>query len=274
MVERPAWEGTGWKTRDTVASPIRIGAWAAPTAHARIQPLMTAPTQTQDVPPASSTPPAPAPRRDDGTALIDLDPWLAPYADRLRERYAYYKSARAKIDQHGGLLGPISQGHHYFGFNRGDRDGQAGVWYREWAPAAYQLSLIGDFNGWDRNANVMSRDSFGVWHIFLPDEQYAARLVHGSKLKVHVHSEIGHHDRIPAYVRRVVQEPDHSFTGIFWMPPHAYGWKNASPRLTSALRIYESHVGMATEQQRVGTFAEFARDVLPRVKDLGYDAVQ
>src|SRR5439155_23329029 len=124
-------------------------------------------TQTQ------TSPTSTRPRRDDGTALIELDPWLEPYADHLRARYAYYKSARAKIDQTGGLLGPISQGHHYFGFNRGEQQGKVGVWYREWAPAAYQLSLVGDFNGWDRNASKLSRDSSGVWSIFLPDEQSA-----------------------------------------------------------------------------------------------------
>jgi 1,4-alpha-glucan branching enzyme len=230
------------------------------------------PANTQTSPPSTS--PATNPGRDDGTALIDVDPWLEPYADRLRGRYAYYRKAKAKIDEHGGLLGAISQGHHYFGFNRGEQNGAPGVWYREWAPAAYQLSLIGDFNGWDRNAHRMTRDPFGTWSIFLPDAEYASRLVHGSKIKVHVHSEIGHHDRIPAYIRRVVQEPDHSFTGVFWMPPQAYAFKHPRPRLNRGLAIYEAHVGMATEQEKVGTFAEFTRDVLPRVKDLNYDAVQ
>jgi 1,4-alpha-glucan branching enzyme len=213
-------------------------------------------------------------RREDGTELIDSDPWLEPYAEKLRARYAYYKSARAKIDQTGGLLGAISTGHHYFGFNRAQHEGKSGVWYREWAPAAYQLSLIGDFNAWNRDANKMSRDSFGVWSTFLSDEQYAQRLTHGSKIKVHVVSEEGTRDRIPAYIRRVVQEPDLSFTGIFWMPREDYRWKNKSPRLSRGLRIYEAHVGMATELEKVGTFEEFTRDVLPRVRDLKYDAVQ
>src|SRR5688500_9985698 len=101
---------------------------------------------------ANDAPPGQRPARTDGTALVQLDPWLEPYSDRLRDRYAYYKSVLAQIDETGGLLGPISQGHHYFGFNRGKRDGEAGVWYREWAPMAQRLHLIGDFSGWDRNA--------------------------------------------------------------------------------------------------------------------------
>src|SRR5436305_9893978 len=93
--------------------------------------------------------------RPDGAGLIALDPWLAPYGDRLRDRYAHYAWLRSRIDADGGLLGPISLGHTIFGLNRGEHNGEAGVWYREWAPAAEALSLIGDFNGWDRAANPL-----------------------------------------------------------------------------------------------------------------------
>ncbi len=72
--------------------------------------------------------------RNDGTGIVELDPWLEPYSQKLRDRFNHYKSMLAKIDAVGGLLGPISQGHHYFGLNRGESEGKKGVWYREWAP--------------------------------------------------------------------------------------------------------------------------------------------
>jgi 1,4-alpha-glucan branching enzyme len=210
----------------------------------------------------------------DGTALIELDPWLAPFAQQLRDRFAHYQWVRSRIDETGGILGPISQGHHYFGFNRGKQGKKDGVWYREWAPAAHSLRLIGEFNNWDRGACPMTRDEFGVWSIFLPDDEWAAKLVHGSRVKVHVVADNGGLDRIPAYIRRVVQETDHSFTGQFWMPPTEFKWNSKMPARIGGLRVYEAHVGMATEEERVGTFAEFTRDVLPRIKDLGYNAIQ
>src|SRR5207248_3114205 len=145
------------------------------------------------------------PRELDGAALIGLDPWLAPYADRLRERFNYFKSALARYDATGGLLGEISQGHRYFGFNRAEQHGEPGVWYREWAPNARLLSLVGDFNNWDRWAHPMQRDQFGVWSLFLPDAQYRHKLLHESRVKVHVITGGGEMDRIPAYIRRVVQ---------------------------------------------------------------------
>src|SRR5690242_4127803 len=127
-----------------------------------------------------------APARNDGTDLIAHDPWLEPYAGALRHRYAHYQTVLKRLEDGGGLLGPVSQGHHYFGFNRGENNGQPGVWYREWAPAARVLFVTGDFNGWDRWNHPMQRDEFGVWSIFLPDDQYGHRLTHGSRVKVNV----------------------------------------------------------------------------------------
>jgi 1,4-alpha-glucan branching enzyme len=213
--------------------------------------------------------------RTDGTGLVDQDPWLEPYSPQLRERHTRYRRALEEIEAGGGLLGPISRGHEYFGLNRGERDGEPGVWYREWAPGAAQLYLIGDFNAWDRRADPLERDEFGVWHRFLPDAEYGGRLAHGSRVKAHVVSAGGAMDRIPAYIRRVVQDPENGdFSGQFWSPPEPFAFRNPTPELRGGLRIYEGHVGMAQEEPRVGTFREFTASVLPRARDLGYNALQ
>ncbi len=211
----------------------------------------------------------------DGTGLIAGDPWLKPYADALRQRYRKYREALERIAEAAGSLDAFSRGHDYFGLNRGDCDGRPGVWYREWAPGAALLTLTGDFNHWDRRSHPLTRDQFGVWSLFLPDEQYADKLVHGSRVKVHVESALGPMDRIPAYIRRAVQD-DHTkhFAGQYWNPPEPYRWRHAAPRDTGALRIYEAHVGMATEAERIGTYREFAESVIPRIKACGYNAVQ
>ena len=216
-------------------------------------------------------------KQPDGTSLIKLDPLLKPYAHQLRERYTHYKHIKSQIENTGGVLGEISHGHQYFGFNRGENTSETGVWYREWAPGAQSLSLIGDFNDWNRDANPMSVDEWGVWHHFLPDKDYSERLTHGSRVKVHVVSELGGLDRIPAYIQRVIQESETDFTGQYWSPKNLYQWKYDSPRFntnTEGLRIYEAHVGMAQEAEKVGTFVEFTQNVLPRIADLGYNAVQ
>jgi 1,4-alpha-glucan branching enzyme len=212
----------------------------------------------------------------DGTGLIRQDPWLESYAGQLAERHARYLGALHRLDANGGLLGEISQGHRYFGFNRGSLYGKEGVWYREWAPAALQLRVIGDFNNWDRWGNPMVRDEYGVWSLFFPDEKFGGKLVHNSGVKVHVVGEDSKGtDRIPAYIRRVVQDPrTGDWTGIYWNPP-AYSFHHPEvPPMDGGLRIYEAHVGMAREEAVVGTFNQFTADILPRIARLGYDAVQ
>lgn len=209
--------------------------------------------------------------------IVALDPWLEHYADAIRGRLDRYHDARARIDAEGGLLGPITQGHRYFGFNRGEQGGEPGVWYREWAPGAQSLRLIGDFNGWDRGADLLERDEWGVWGRFLPDREYAGRLTHGSRVKVHVVSERGGQDRIPAYIRRVVAEEGTThFVGQFWMPPEPYRFRHDAPQMPprEGLRIYESHVGMAQEFEGVGSFNQFTETVIPRAAGLGYNALQ
>lgn len=213
--------------------------------------------------------------KPDGRELIEQDPWLAPYAAALRDRLQLYRRRRSRIEDAGGLLGAVTLGHKFFGLNRGRLDGEAGIWYREWAPEARYLSLIGDFNDWDRNANGLDRGPGGVWSTFVPDRHYSSRLVHGSRIKVHVVTARGASDRIPAYARRVVGEgePAH-YIAEHWDPPAPHRWANGSPSPPPSPRIYEAHVGMSSEEGKVATFQEFRAQVLPRVADLGYNTIQ
>lgn len=197
--------------------------------------------------------------------LIRRDPTLAPYTKVIQSRLARY---HALSDQLGALTGPISQGHHYFGFTP-NPDGS--VTYREWAPAAKSLHLIGDFNGWERTATPLVRDGHGTWQVTLP----AGTLPQASRVKVHVHGADGSHlDRIPAYIRRAVQDPKtKDFCGEVWFAPETLPTP-AQATGSTGLRIYEAHIGMAQEEAKVGTFAEFTADILPRIVALGYDTVQ
>lgn len=218
------------------------------------------------------------PRRlADGTALIDLDPWLEPQRPALQRRHQLFLEARrALVDAlaPGRSLAEVARGHELFGFTRGhDAGGRSGVWYREWAPGATRLALVGDFNFWDRHTHVLTRDDFGVWSVFVPDDG-PSKLVHDSRVKVHVVHASGAADRIPAYVRRVTFDADGTnAAGRFWMPP-AFEWRSPRPARPDAPRIYEAHTGMSLEEPRVATFDEFRRLLLPRVVRAGYNAVQ
>ena len=208
-------------------------------------------------------------------SLVQADPWLEPYARELEERLDRYWGLMRRIEGAAGTLLQFAQAHAYLGINYDPE--RKGWHYREWAPAAQKLSLVGDFNGWSPTANPMARNEGGTWETFLEEAKYRDTFTHGSRVKVRVTSKNGVHDRIPAYIRRAVQDPiTHDFSGQVWMPPEPYRWRHPGVALSNLREplVYECHVGMAQEKEGVGTYAEFTEHVLPRVKALGYNVVQ
>ncbi|WP_209331777.1 alpha amylase C-terminal domain-containing protein [Lunatimonas salinarum] len=213
---------------------------------------------------------------DNYLAIIKEDPWLVSYKEEILQRYVRFQRALLEIELAEGSLTEFAKGHTYFGINFDkERDGW---YYREWAPKAQSLFLIGDFNGWNRESHPLKRVEWGSWEIFLPRDQYEETFVHGGLIKVHVVSEKGAIDRIPAYIKRVVQDEDSKdFAGQLWFPEQDFAWTDAdfSPkRAFTGPLIYESHVGMGQEKEGVGTYREFADKILPKVKENGYTVVQ
>ena len=206
--------------------------------------------------------------------LVTNDPWLNPVNSAVEARHDRYEERLRGIVSRYGSLKTFATAHQFLGFNYDKR--RHGWWYREWAPAAHYLSLMGDFNGWNRYEYPLELAGNGLWEIFLPDSEFSKKLVHGSKLKVLVQSQIGEHERIPVYIKRVIQdEGNKDFAGQFWNPPTPYIYKHAAPQLKNEpLLIYETHVGMAQEEERVGTYKEFTQNILPRIKADGYNAIQ
>ena len=99
-------------------------------------------------------------RRPPIPGLVLADGWLAPYEREIQARLRLYDSRVAQLTRRYGSPEECARGYTRMGFNRNEQ----GEWvYREWAPAARELHLIGDFNGWDRSATPMVRDRHGVW---------------------------------------------------------------------------------------------------------------
>eukprot|EP01112_Ceratiomyxa_fruticulosa_P004626 TRINITY_DN15161_c0_g1_i1.p1 TRINITY_DN15161_c0_g1~~TRINITY_DN15161_c0_g1_i1.p1 ORF type:complete len:323 (-),score=47.85 TRINITY_DN15161_c0_g1_i1:78-1046(-) len=210
----------------------------------------------------------------DGTAVIADDPWLEPYADILRARYAYYQRMKRNIEEHEGGLEKFSRGYEIMGFNKTPE----GVMYREWAPNARMLNLTGDFNHWNRESHRAVKNKYGVWELFVPNHPDGTPAIHHrSKIKIFMETATGEHTyRIPAWISRVEQESGNpTYCGIYWDPPKQYEWKNPIPaKRPTNLKIYETHVGMSSIEPKVSSYKEFTRDVLPHIVDLGYNAFQ
>ena len=208
-------------------------------------------------------------------AMVERDEWLQPVADKIADRHERYLKRMAAIEAQVGSIVDYANGYRYYGWQWDDT--LSGWWFREWLPEAYDVFIFGDFNSWQRTQLRLEKDRNGVWSIFLPEAMYGHLLQHGSLYKLHVHGANGWHDRIPAYATRVVQdEVTKNYTAQFWNPEKPYKWhdKKFDAAKLGDLLIYEAHVGMAQEEAKVGTYNEFTKKILPRIKEAGYNAVQ
>ncbi|MCL1938059.1 MAG: alpha amylase C-terminal domain-containing protein [Candidatus Azobacteroides sp.] len=202
--------------------------------------------------------------------LIKNDPWLEPHRSAIEGRYAYFLQRENDLTQNGKMsLSDFASGYLYFGLHRLETE-----WvFREWAPNATHIYLIGDFNDWkERPEYQLQPMDLGIWEIHLPAEA----LHHKDLYKLKVYWNGGSGERIPAWVRRVVQdEKTHIFSAQVWNPssPYEFKIKQFEPN-TQPLLIYESHVGMAGREEKVSTYKEFMQQILPRIRDNGYNAVQ
>ena len=198
--------------------------------------------------------------------IVEMNPNLKPFEGDLQMRlHNYTETKKALVGD--GSLADFANGHRFFGFHKADN----GWYYREWAPAAERMYLTGDFCGWNRYAHPMQNKGNGVFELFLPGENALQEGQCVMTVVIHEGQEL---ERIPLYATRVVQDP-HTYgwsAAIHEMKPFA--WTDASFIPQEKLFIYECHVGMAQEEGKVGTYNEFRENVLPRIRDLGYNTIQ
>ncbi|KAL1913702.1 alpha-1,4-glucan branching enzyme [Sporothrix stenoceras] len=212
----------------------------------------------------------------DGTGVTIIDPWLSPFKDSLKRRFAKSQEWIQKIEETEGGLDRFSKGAEIFGLNV-DKDNN--ITYREWAPNATQASLVGDFNGWNVDSHPMTKNDFGVFEIKLPAKNGEAQIHHNSKIKISLLLPSGERvDRLPAWIKYVTQDLSVSpaYDARFWNPPASerYVAKNPRPKKPLSARVYEAHVGISSPDQRVATYKEFTQNMLPRIKNLGYNVIQ
>ncbi len=202
--------------------------------------------------------------------IIKNDPWLEPYADAINGRHEDVVRKEKELTNGGKMtLNDFANAHNYFGLHKT----KTGWVFREWAPNATAIYIIGTFNDWKEcDDYALTRIDNGVWEITLASD----RLSHGDLYKLKIKWDGGEGERIPAYARRVVQdEQTLIFSAQVWAPARSYRFKVKDFKPTvSPLLIYECHIGMAQDAERVGTYEEFRKNILPRVAADGYNAIQ
>lgn len=200
--------------------------------------------------------------------ILEIDPYLKSFENDINLRMDNYKRKRYELLGDKGNIVEFANGHNYFGFHRT----KTGWVYREWAPAADAMFLTGDFNEWDTTACPMRRLENGVFEVhikgakaLLPGQKVQAIVVHnGQQLR-----------RIPTYATRVVQDP----VTYMWCAEiedqiKKFKWTDEEFKTPNTPFIYECHIGMAQDKYDVGTYEEFRKLTLPRIKELGYNTIQ
>ena len=207
---------------------------------------------------------------DNVLGLIKNDPWLEPYANAINGRHDFVIHKEKELTANGKTsLSDFADGYLYFGLHKTDK----GWVLREWAPNATRIVLVGTFSGWEEKAAYQLKPKKnGVWELRMkPDAIH-----HLDLYKLHVYWDGGMGERIPAWVNRVVQdETTKIFSAQVWSPEQPYKFKKRTfkPK-TNPLLIYECHIGMAQDAEKVGTYREFKDNVLPRVVADGYNCLQ
>ena len=119
-----------------------------------------------------------------------------------------------------------------------------GTYFSVWAPNAESVSVIGDFNGWDKNANgLYAREASGIWEGFIPSVK------HGALYKYYVHSRVtgagvdkadpyAAFSESPPRQASVVWDLSYQWGDEDWMQNRRHADGTASP-----WAVYEMHLG-------------------------------
>lgn len=202
--------------------------------------------------------------------ILDLQPELKDYSGEIDARMDRLAGKKASLLQPGQSLADFANGHMFYGLHRT----RTGWVYREWAPNAEALHLVGDFNGWDHQSHPLHPIGNGNWEVKIKGRDSIQNLC---KYKVSVTAGGQTMDRMPLYSFCTHQDTATTdYSAVVWRPDRSFRWSDGKydPRENTPPLIYEAHVGMASEEGRVATYREFADDVLPRVKADGYNTVQ
>lgn len=199
--------------------------------------------------------------------IFKIDKYLIPYEKDILLRMDSYFKKRAELVGENGKLSDFANGHKYFGFHKTAK----GWYYREWAPAAEEVYLTGDMVDWRWFDLKLTPVGDGVFEIFLDGKN---ALYNGCKVRTIIKHQGQFLERIPLYINRVEQDKTtYQWNGVI-VDEKKYAWKNLNFKPKKDLFIYECHIGMSSEKQGVSTYREFKDNVLPRIKDLGYNVIQ
>lgn len=179
----------------------------------------------------------------------------------------------------------FGQGNHYeiykkLGSHRVKNGKREGVYFAVWAPHAVAVSVVGDFNGWDMEANPMEREEpLGIYTCFIPDVQEYA--MYKYCIETYKHEYIfkadpfaNHAELRPGTASKVADISNLKWTDSKWME-NRKTWNHKKEPMS----VYEVHIGswkrhIGREDEGFYTYREFGKEIVKYVKDMGYTHIE
>lgn len=179
----------------------------------------------------------------------------------------------------------FGQGNHYeiykkLGSHRVKNGKREGVYFAVWAPHAVSVSVVGDFNGWDMEANPMEREEpLGIYTCFIPDVEEHA--MYKYCIETYRHEYIFKADPFANYAEvrpgtasRVADISSLKWTDQKWMENRKTWDHKKEPMSVYEVQIgsWKRHVGR--EDEGFYTYREFGKEIVKYVKDMGYTHIE
>ena len=163
--------------------------------------------------------------------------------------------------------------YEFFGAHKGKKDGKDGVFFRVWAPHAKSVSIVGDFNDWDRDKNPMERlADESVWEIFLTGVdryftyKYSIETAHMS-IVMKADPYGAHMETRPNTATKYFDIDEYKWGDAKWFKE-----RDSKNIYKSPMNIYEAHLGSwrTYENGEPFSYVKFAEEMIPYLKDMGY----
>ena len=174
------------------------------------------------------------------------------------------------------LMGQCIEAHNYFGAHFVNQNGVDGVVFRLYAPCARDVSVIGEWNGWDVGAHKMNKiDDAGIWEVFIPGlHNYQSYKFHFLNAKDKYVDKIDpfafYSEERPGTCSRLFDNKNFSWHDDDWM-------HHRTRNFDSAMSIYEMHLGSwygKAEDGHTLSYEEIGDRLIPYIKGMGYTHVE
>ena len=174
--------------------------------------------------------------------------------------------------------GKNAEAYKLFGSHFAKKDGVSGVVFRVWAPKAADVSVVGDFNHWNREESYMKKISDGgIWELFIPglkkfdNYKYSIKTERGQiKLKA---DPYGYHmETRPNTASKVYDISGYNWKDSKWMDE-----KKTKDVYRSPMNIYEVHLNSwftKTDEEELFSYMQLAEKLVPYVKEMGYTHIE